>query len=243
MMEVLFKCIAVTYLVFSLWAQSMAGPNECTYYYSTQKVRYSRGSSKYYTSCGFLSWSRCTRHSYHRLSNYYYSRASGVDCCSGWRKDSSNLCRIPICSPNCRNGGTCYKPNTCSCRSDNEYYGERNYCSLRCPRISNCQVEQCTSTTDVTCQNCNSNVGATAIAYEKSSNSKQCVSRCSWLSNWCWPGYCTGSDLVADTCTCAPGFSGSPRCLTSKSVAHYIVSNKDLTVFVCSCHIHGLELL
>ena len=39
------------------------------------------------------------------------------------------------------------------------------------------------------------------------------IVRCSWLNNWCWPGYCTGSDYANDMCTCAPGFSGSPKCL------------------------------
>ena len=36
---------------------------------------------------------------------------------------------VAICRPNCQNGGTCYRPNTCRCRSDNQYYGEHSYCS------------------------------------------------------------------------------------------------------------------
>ena len=34
---------------------------------------------------------------------------------------------VAICRRSCRNGGTCYRPNTCRCRS--AYYGEHSYCS------------------------------------------------------------------------------------------------------------------
>lgn len=90
-------------------------------------------------------------------------------------------------------------------------------------------MEQCTNSTDVTCQTCQANINPTAIAYERSPDWKTCVSRCSWLNNWCWPGYCTGSEYAADRCTCAPGFSGSPKCLIITSNATVLVLNVSIS--------------
>ncbi|KAL3832342.1 hypothetical protein ACJMK2_023994 [Sinanodonta woodiana] len=44
---------------------------------------------------------------------YYYSESF---CCYGWTHNGNQDCRIPICYPTCKNGGTCINPNVCACR-------------------------------------------------------------------------------------------------------------------------------
>ncbi|XP_076353916.1 epidermal growth factor-like protein 7 [Tachypleus tridentatus] len=40
------------------------------------------------------------------------------ECCPGWTRSSSSYdCTKAICSPGCKNGGTCVKPNHCICTS------------------------------------------------------------------------------------------------------------------------------
>lgn len=52
-----------------------------------------------------------------RIETRYVNR-DVYHCCSGWvrndQKESS--CKIPVCSIDCKNGGTCVGPNTCKCK-------------------------------------------------------------------------------------------------------------------------------
>jgi len=42
----------------------------------------------------------------------YIQNVAGRVCCEGW---SGTDCSIPVCDPECRNGGTCVAPNVCKC--------------------------------------------------------------------------------------------------------------------------------
>ncbi|XP_033845285.1 epidermal growth factor-like protein 7 [Periophthalmus magnuspinnatus] len=37
------------------------------------------------------------------------------ECCPGWKRLHSHNCNQAVCTHNCMNGGTCYKPNQCAC--------------------------------------------------------------------------------------------------------------------------------
>ncbi|XP_062523106.1 epidermal growth factor-like protein 7 [Corticium candelabrum] len=137
--------LAAIALAACFLSQSRAGPNECAYDYYTTASSRSKERSRYYSKCGWLNLSRCTRTRYYYYTSYYSTRATRQDCCSGWKKNSNGQCIVPICNPSCQHGGTCYHPNTCRCRDTDEFYGEKNYCNLTCPYIPKCKMEQCTS--------------------------------------------------------------------------------------------------
>lgn len=85
----------------------------------------------YFVSCGYNT--RCARYRtvYHlgyrkryvsypptRLQSYVDSNgATQYKCCDGWEQahKRSSKCSIPICSPDCQNGGRCVGPNSCAC--------------------------------------------------------------------------------------------------------------------------------
>ncbi|CAH1777824.1 unnamed protein product, partial [Owenia fusiformis] len=98
--------------------------------------------TKYYTGCGLFSLWRCTRLRYitiystqQRARTVTYSVRA---CCAGYK--GSN-CEIPIC--NCFNGGTCIRPNHCTCVT--------GYASPSCTDIDECSIRN--GGCDHTCAN------------------------------------------------------------------------------------------
>ncbi|XP_029024690.1 epidermal growth factor-like protein 7 [Betta splendens] len=69
-------------------------------------------------------------------SSYFYP-----DCCPGWTRRHSHNCNQAVCQPACVNGGTCLRPNRCSCppgwtgprcQTDVDECGERRPCAQEC---------------------------------------------------------------------------------------------------------------
>ncbi|XP_060603727.1 protein kinase C-binding protein NELL2-like [Ruditapes philippinarum] len=94
----------VTFLVRSIYA------GYCRTTYSCQGSCLT--SQRYYTGCGFLWLSRCTRYRivYKQCAQTCYRS----ECCLGY---SGNGCSTPLCfgSYSCPNGGKCQSPDMCSC--------------------------------------------------------------------------------------------------------------------------------
>ncbi|XP_052804698.1 delta-like protein B [Mya arenaria] len=84
----------------------------CTQYYTCSYSCYRQ--TTYYTNCGFLWLSRCTR--YRSALDTCYKLCNRSECCTGYQ---GSTCDQPICfgSISCPNGGTCRAPDTCSCRT------------------------------------------------------------------------------------------------------------------------------
>ncbi|XP_063423612.1 uncharacterized protein LOC134707609 isoform X2 [Mytilus trossulus] len=72
----------------------------------------SRRRAVWYTVsvCSHRCWWWCCGH--RNVWRVYYTYDDY--CCPGWK---GYRCNTPICSPSCRNGGTCVRPYTCSCPS------------------------------------------------------------------------------------------------------------------------------
>ncbi|XP_052095731.1 uncharacterized protein LOC127731025 isoform X2 [Mytilus californianus] len=66
---------------------------------------------QYHRYCRCRVWGWCTHWKGVRRPYYYPENY----CCPGWKHDGDQNCNIPICSPSCRNGGTCIRPNVCDC--------------------------------------------------------------------------------------------------------------------------------
>ncbi|XP_022103274.1 uncharacterized protein LOC110986009 [Acanthaster planci] len=150
---------------------------------------------RYYTSCGFLGWSRCSR----------YRDRTCYRCCTGWTGSTSNNCPTPVCfgSVNCPNGGTCTSPNYCS-NCNQGFYSPR--CN-RCTAIANCLDVFCSTSSNQKCDRCDGDYGSDlGSAYNRSDDMRRCIEQCSWRSdsNACYPGSCTNAN-----CTCSSGFSGT----------------------------------
>ncbi|XP_052246353.1 anterior pharynx in excess protein 1-like [Dreissena polymorpha] len=78
--------------------------------YETYLVR--RERLKSYCVCWYWWWG-CSHRRYYWETYYTYENR----CRVGWDHNGNQDCIIPICNPNCANGGTCLNPNTCSCPS------------------------------------------------------------------------------------------------------------------------------
>ncbi|XP_063410738.1 uncharacterized protein LOC134693760 [Mytilus trossulus] len=87
----------------------------------------------YWSSCWASRW------------DYYIAYGYKESCSIGWTHTGNENCNIPICSPGCRNGGTCVQPNKCSCPS--AYTGDIcagvSACSYRKP----CYPGRCSGNT------------------------------------------------------------------------------------------------
>ncbi|KAK7896084.1 hypothetical protein WMY93_021409 [Mugilogobius chulae] len=63
------------------------------------------------------------------------------ECCPGWKRLHSHNCNQAVCSQNCMNGGTCYKPNQCACPlgwSGHQCQIDVNECSEERPCAHKC---------------------------------------------------------------------------------------------------------
>ncbi|KAM8827657.1 epidermal growth factor-like protein 7 isoform 2-T2 [Spinachia spinachia] len=69
------------------------------------------------------------------------SRAAPSECCPGWRRLHSHNCNQAVCGQPCVNGGTCLRPNQCSCppgwkgqqcQTDVDECGEQRPCAQMC---------------------------------------------------------------------------------------------------------------
>ncbi|VDI20026.1 Hypothetical predicted protein, partial [Mytilus galloprovincialis] len=68
-------------------------------------------------------------------------------CSSGWRHNGNQNCNIPICSPPCMNGGTCYSPNRCYCATG--YQGDICGGVSACSHLKPCYPGKCYGSTCV----------------------------------------------------------------------------------------------
>ncbi|CAG2213724.1 unnamed protein product [Mytilus edulis] len=73
----------------------------------SRAVKYFRYES--YCTCRW--WGRCIHR--RRIQRIHFS--TETFCCTGWKHNGNRNCNIPICSPECQNGGTCSGPNVCVC--------------------------------------------------------------------------------------------------------------------------------
>ncbi|XP_046543949.1 uncharacterized protein LOC124254116 [Haliotis rubra] len=119
-------------------------------------------------------------------------------------------------------GGSCSSPGKCvSCNAG--FYASPERCRM-CTAISNCDLEECTSSTNQACSRCDGVVSEQAghRAYVASSNKKSCIKACSWRSDstWCYPGTCRSE--YASNCACTSGFTGKNcQTITTKPTIHY----------------------
>ncbi|WAR20759.1 WIF1-like protein, partial [Mya arenaria] len=122
----------------------------CTQNYSCSSTCYRK--STYYTSCGFLWLSRCTK--YRSISYTCYKDCSRSVCCTGY---TGRLCTQATCfgSTSCPNGGTCIAPNTCICRTG---YSGTN-CSAICFGSTSCP----NGGTCIAPNNCSCRIGYSGI--------------------------------------------------------------------------------
>ncbi|XP_064614578.1 uncharacterized protein LOC135478236 [Liolophura sinensis] len=85
----------------SINIQAWSGSHVCSTKVTTYRVvRY----------CNF-NWWGCWQHKYRRETIYSISQY----CCPGWKHNGNHVCNIPVCLPQCYNGGTCQSPNKCLC--------------------------------------------------------------------------------------------------------------------------------
>ena len=54
---------------------------------------------------------------------------TGYECCKGWQNVGGDDCPVPICDPDCLNGGICVRPSTCRCRLG--FFGDRCQLNLK----------------------------------------------------------------------------------------------------------------
>ncbi|XP_041357550.1 uncharacterized protein LOC121374514 [Gigantopelta aegis] len=121
-------------------------------------------------------------------------------------------------------GGECIAMDNCT-NCNRGFYPSNGYCDM-CMAISNCNLEECTSGSDVTCTRCEGVVKKKAglRAYIGTPDRRQCKQACSWRddSTRCYPGQC-GGELSAN-CVCHPGFTGQHcQTITTKPAMHVLV--------------------
>ncbi|XP_022100380.1 uncharacterized protein LOC110984469 isoform X2 [Acanthaster planci] len=186
------------------WSQSSGAGSVCSY----------SCRDSYTVQCQFWNWQRCTR----------YRSKTCYRCCDGWTGGTSNNCPTAICFGRewCPNGGTCRRPDYCSCRRG--YYSPR--CN-RCTAIAHCNDVSCTTSSDQICSYCEGDYGSLGSAYKLSSNKRVCLQQCSWRtdSNACYPGTCS----YGTNCRCSTGFSGND-CRTMESSQVPILSKHSATL-------------
>ncbi|CAI8005522.1 Receptor-type tyrosine-protein phosphatase F [Geodia barretti] len=101
-------------LIGVLFGQRTCTTTQVSYQTTSSVGYYSEPYSQNY-GCGFWDWSRCSRTRYRSRTRAVYRQTAvyRTVCCSGY---TGSRCEA-VCSPSCRNGGTCSSPNSCSCQS------------------------------------------------------------------------------------------------------------------------------
>ncbi|XP_013404740.1 uncharacterized protein LOC106169700 [Lingula anatina] len=133
--------VIVTVNIFANFASTSLVYSGHVCYYSATAERYVTYYKTY--KCGLFGWSRCKSSGSHSVP-YTYRRSR---CCRGWTSRNA-ACVVPICSPSCRNGGTCIRPNVCICPVT--HYG--SYCQLsQCSWKFPCYPGTCSSGTNCRC--------------------------------------------------------------------------------------------
>ncbi|XP_029371121.1 epidermal growth factor-like protein 7 [Echeneis naucrates] len=78
---------------------------------------------------------------YRQVSRAASTSHSYLECCPGWRRLHSHNCNQAVCGQACLNGGTCLRPNQCSCplgwtghqcQTDVDECCERRPCAQEC---------------------------------------------------------------------------------------------------------------
>ncbi|TRY64913.1 hypothetical protein DNTS_024602 [Danionella cerebrum] len=81
------------------------------------------------------------RVSYRQVSRVSPNLHTYPECCPGWRRMHSHNCNQAVCEQSCANGGTCVRPNHCtcprgwtgrSCKTDVDECKEVHGCSQKC---------------------------------------------------------------------------------------------------------------
>ncbi|XP_076439275.1 uncharacterized protein LOC143278130 isoform X2 [Babylonia areolata] len=86
--------------------------------------------------CAYRTWLGCCLYKTIRQPQTKITKF----CCSGWKHNGDKNCKIPVCQPDCMNGGTCTKPGKCSC--PRQYTGPR--CgSSQCSHLDPCFPGEC----------------------------------------------------------------------------------------------------
>ncbi|XP_067649880.1 uncharacterized protein [Haliotis asinina] len=94
--------------------------------------------------CAYRTWLSCCYYKWYWVPDY----RTEYFCCPGWTTSSYQNCNKPICTPSCKNGGTCVRPNTCQC-TDGAVGSTCN--TLVCNYERPCFPGICTPGTNVTC--------------------------------------------------------------------------------------------
>ncbi|XP_033127716.1 fibrillin-1-like [Anneissia japonica] len=152
-------------------------------------------------------------------TNYY--------CCSGWAEDASNNCTIPICNPDCGIGGTCIRPNVCSCNPGfiRPTCADKNEC-LENYGGCNRTTESCVNTDGSFYCDC-----FTGFARNSSTGICQPV---------CTPPCVNGKCLAPDFCSCSANYTGADcsefnECLNKNGGCEQVCENYP-GGFRCSCY-------
>ncbi|XP_078597010.1 E-selectin-like [Branchiostoma floridae x Branchiostoma japonicum] len=119
-------------VLFQVLLIGLCGSLPCassSYCYVSRSIAVATSQSEYF-NCGIWgwNWAQCTRYRLAYRLQYRQYRT----CCSGWE---GRNCDIAICSHGCPNGGTCIRPNVCSCRP--------GYNPPRCEPIYACASNPC----------------------------------------------------------------------------------------------------
>ncbi|XP_062503969.1 multiple epidermal growth factor-like domains protein 6 [Corticium candelabrum] len=117
-----FHVDGISYLVQSCYTQ-----DKCTYYSAYEeslpvsriKTVVQQYTVKSRTSCSFWGSSSCTvirvRYTTGYRTTYFTVSQTSYFCCPGYSA-LANECK-PVCSPTCKNSGTCTSPGRCHCSS------------------------------------------------------------------------------------------------------------------------------
>ncbi|KAL4224218.1 EGF domain [Mactra antiquata] len=187
----------------------------CYYYRKCSSYCYRQHHHR--VKCGTWGWKRCDSYSSGRYT--CYEKCRRAKCCSGYEGSS---CSTPICRRSCSNGGTCIRPDVCSCRS--------GYSTPYCSDVDECRSYNggcrhgCRNTHGSYYCTCNNGyyLGSNRKTCYDNDECKQGTSRCTQICH---------NTIGSYTCSCNVGFTLAVDGRTCIDV-------DECTDNTATCHVH-----